>query len=736
MSAPSNTTAAASGMSVHKIAQDSLAGVIASTVLIANIVSFGALMFPDQLSEGIPLAIWAMLIGSSVGGIWIAIATSLPPLATGIDSPTGTVLVLLSAMVGSRVVAGGGSPKAAVEAVMLIFSMATFVSGALLFLLGFFHLGSYFRFVPSSVVGGFFLATGFFLLSGGLGMATGRQFTFGAQFGPWTANETIRILSAVAALAILVTVRHKVKSAFAMPATLVGMCLLSIVLLRLLGLSGAEHGWYFHSLGTLTPWFPFAAVHETPLTWSALRPLGPEIFVVPIVALVSLITKISSLEVARQAPADLDCELRANGLASVIAAPLGGISGSVQLGSSRLLEHLGGTRISGIASALTMGFVGLASFDLLGLIPIPLVCGLVFYLGYNFISDAVTTPIRQRAWFDLGLAAVIAVVCLEYGYLIGVLAGLVCACVLFTMSYGRLGAIRRHASRTEVMSNVVRSKEQADYLHANGDAIQMYWLSGYIFFGSSEGLFDQIRSDIGRRPPSGVQYVIVDFGMVSGFDSSGMLSLKKLRNLCRANGATLLYGALATKNLRMLERGDFFTGKNPCLAFDDYQAALAWCEDQLLAKSNIVIDTSSDGFDRWLQQRLGTQFAASELITYLERKEFETPQIIYREGDASETVDLVASGAVNIDIMMRDGGSKRIRRLSAHTVVGEMGFFRHSVRSATVSSDGPAVLFTLTRTALNRLRQERPALGAALDEYIIRVIADRLDATNREIAVL
>lgn len=734
MSASSDPSATALCTSIFKIAQGCLAGVIASVVLIANIVSFGALMFPGQLSEGIPLAIWAMLIGSAVGGIWIALATSLPPLATGIDSPTGTVLVLLSAMAGSRILAAGGTPKAAVEAIMLVFTAATFVSGAFIFVVGLCRLGSYFRFVPSSVVGGFFLATGCFLLSGGIRMATGRPLTFDALVTPWSANEAIRVLSAVAALAVLLTVRHKIKSAFAMPATLVGMCLGSIALLQLFGLSGAQHGWYFHSLGALTRWSPFATVYQTQLTWSMLASLGPEIFVVAIVALISLITKVSSLEAARQTSADLD--FRANGMASMIAAPLGGIVGSVQPSSSRLLEHLGGTRTSCVASALTLGFVGTANFDLLGLIPIPLVSGLVFYLGCNFIADAVMRPYRQRAWFDLGLSAVIAIVCLQYGYLVGILAGLVCACVLFTMSYGRLGAIRRHATRTEIPSNVIRSKEQADYLRANGDAVQLYWLSGYIFFGSSEGLFDQIRNDIGTLASRRVQYVIVDFGMVSGFDSSGLLSLGKLRNLCRANGGTLLYCALSPKSHSMLERAGFFTGKNPCRAFNDFQTALAWCEDQILASSNIVIDTSYDGFERWLQQRLGPHFAASDLITYLERKEFERPQVIYREGEASDTVDLVASGTVNIDIATPDGGLKRIRRLSAHTVVGEMGFFRHSVRSATVSSDGPTTLFTLTRTALDRLRQERPALGTALDEYIIRVIADRLDATNREVAVL
>ena len=131
--------------------KDTIAGLVASVVLIANIVSFGALMFPGMLGAGIPIAIWAMLIGSCIGGVWIALATSLPPLATGIDSPTGTVLVLLSAAAGSSVTAAGGSPQTAIQTVMLIFTAATFMSGALLYALGACRLGSYFRFVPSTL---------------------------------------------------------------------------------------------------------------------------------------------------------------------------------------------------------------------------------------------------------------------------------------------------------------------------------------------------------------------------------------------------------------------------------------------------------------------------------------------------------------------------------------------------------------------------------------------------------
>ena len=50
---------------------------------------------------------------------------------------------------------------------------------------------------------------------------------------------------------------------------------------------------------------------------------------------------------------------------------------------------------------------------------------------------------------------------------------------------------------------------------ATGDAIQLYWLSGYIFFGSSEGVFERIRSDIAALPARRIAYVILDFRMVT-----------------------------------------------------------------------------------------------------------------------------------------------------------------------------------------------------------------------------
>jgi sulfate permease, SulP family len=715
---------------------DSLAGLVASVVLLANIVSFAALMFPGELSGGISVAIWAMLIGSCIGGVCIALATSLPPLATGIDSPTGAVLVLLSAATAPAVLAAGGGPAAAVETVMLIFTAATFVSGALLYVLGVCRCAAYLRFVPYFVVGGFLVATGWFLIAGGIHLSTGRTVSLGGLARGWTFVEAAKLASAVLTLAVLLALRRWVKSALAMPGALLAMGSIAAIALHDLGLSAPAQGWYLPSLGRLTVWFPFAAMGRSHLTWPMLPWLLAESLAVSIVALISLLTKVTSLEVARQTSADLNREFRAQGFGSLLAAPFGGLTAGLQNGSSRLLEYAGGTRMSGVVASLVLGAVAVANLDLPALIPIPIAAGLVFYLGYTFIVDALWRPFIQRAWLDMLLAIGITIVCIRYGYLVGVLGGIVGACIHFAVSYARIGAVRRHVTRAQFASNIDRSAESAKHLRENGDAIQLYWLAGYIFFGSSEGVFERIRGHVEALPPGRVSYVILDFALVSRADSSAIFSLAKLRNFCNQQGITLVYSSLSAVNRRALELGGVLGGKRPCQVFTDLNPALAWCENELLAKAGLDLYTGLPGFKPWLQRQLGPVVEADDFIAYLERKDVDASQVLYGQGEPADCIDFVAAGGISVDVATGNGGTQCVRRIVTHSVIGEMGFFRGARRSATVSSEGPVIFFTLTRTNFERLRRERPDLGIAFADFIVRVLADRVDFANREVLAL
>ena len=81
----------------------------------------------------------------------------------------------------------------------------------------------------------------------------------------------------------------------------------------------------------------------------------------------------------------------------------------------------------------------------------------------------------------------------NFGYLMGVVLGVIGACLMFALSYSRIGVIRRHLTRQEFSSNVERSPEQARLLHEEGKRVHVFWLSGFIFFGSSNGLFERIK---------------------------------------------------------------------------------------------------------------------------------------------------------------------------------------------------------------------------------------------------
>jgi SulP family sulfate permease len=703
-------------------------------VLIANIISFAALMFPGEFSPGIQIAIWSMLVGSCICGLIVSLTTSLPPLATGIDSPTGAVLVLLSITVSKEVISAGGTPTDAIQTTMLLFSAATLLSGLTLYLLGAFRCGEYFRFVPYSVVAGFLAATGVFLFLGGTRIAIGRSLTAN-PFTQWSGLDALKIAGGAAALLVLLAIRRWSKSGLAMPIALLAMWLCGAALLRILGISDAQHGWYLPALGSLAAWSPFTEWHATHVTKSEVLAALPELIAVVLVAVVSLVTKVSSLELARQAPADLNQEFRWHGVGNLIAAPLGGLAASLQNGTSRLLDHAGSmTRVSGTVAAIILGLVALTNFNLAGTVPLPVIVGLVFYLGYTFIFDALWRPYVQRAWLDLSLALLIMSVCVLYGYLVGVLAGIVCACVLFAVSYSRRGVVRRHATRTTFASYVTRTAEISNYLHKAGDKIQIYWLSGHIFFGSAESLFERVRSDIARLPPGLASFVVLDFEMVSGADTSAILSITKIRDFCIKHNIVFVCASAQPSVEAGLQRSGCL--KHTKGAFADLNLAVAWCEDQLIASASMNPAIGTPGFENWLKLQLGSQVSLPDLFAYLEVKSTGGSEVIYRQGDPADTMDIVAEGALVVDVANDRGETVRVRRINTHSVVGEMGFFRRAVRSATVSSDGPAKLFTLSRANFERMRKERPDLAYAYDDFIVSTMADRVDTANRSLTAL
>lgn len=50
--------------------------------------------------------------------------------------------------------------------------------------------------------------------------------------------------------------------------------------------------------------------------------------------------------------------------------------------------------------------------------------------------------------------------------------------------------------------------------------------------------------------------------------------------------------------------------------------------------------------------------------------------------------------------------------------------------------DGPATFFTLERDNFERMRRERPDLASAFDDFLLRVLAERIIVSERTVLAL
>jgi SulP family sulfate permease len=214
-----------------------------------------------------------------------------------------------------------------------------------------------------------------------------------------------------------------------------------------------------------------------------------------------------------------------------------------------------------------------------------------------------------------------------------------------------------------------------------------------------------------------------------------VLSLVKLRNYCEEHDVTLGFSGLNEPMQAGFEKAGFFGSTRPHQVFGTRNEAVEWCEDMLLMNHEVG-DASTHTFESWLQAEFGGQIDFARIASYMERRELDTGEFIFRQGEPADSVVLQASGCVAITIIDEHGRPIRLRRMVGHTVVGEMGFYRRVPRTAHVIAEGPTVVYRLTRDSFEKMQAEDPNAAGAFNQLIIRLLSDRLEFANREISAL
>ena len=161
---------------VSTLGRDALAGVILAVVQIAYCISFAALIFQGALAAGFSLGLAAMIMGTAVTSVVIALTSTLSPANGGPDSPAVAVMSVLAGTVSASLAASGGSEQAIITNVLVAISVSTLFTGMLLYGIGALKLGQWLRFVPYPVIGGFLAASGLLLITGGMEVVTQTRY--------------------------------------------------------------------------------------------------------------------------------------------------------------------------------------------------------------------------------------------------------------------------------------------------------------------------------------------------------------------------------------------------------------------------------------------------------------------------------------------------------------------------------------------------------------------------------
>jgi sulfate permease, SulP family len=707
-------------------------GLIASLLLLASAFSNGALIFTGSLQPFLGQGVAAALITTAVTTTFVALTSNFPSALAG---PIGNTSALLAAvMITLAPVLSAMPPAQALVLALAALGSAALLTGLALFLLGWRRLGKMVRFVPYPVVAGFLAATGWLIMSGAIRMATGVPLSR-STLGSFAEPHVVLLLGlTVLWAATLWLLTWRSKNPLTVPLALVAAILLThgvVTLFHLPEDTVRQSGLMFSAPADSHPVIPLITGDYFRVHWAALLPVVGDLVSVAIMAVLGVLLNSTVLELSTGIDADIDRELRMQGLANIASALAGGFVGTVNVTGTLTNRAAGGTgRVSGIVVGLVALAVLIVGGQVVGYVPRFVLGGLLVQLGARFIWDWGVRSRRSLPLRDWLVVLAIVLIAAERGFLEALLFGVLAGCVIFAVDVSRIRVIRHQFGLDERTSSVIRSSEESALLAEHGEQVQTLELSGNLFFGSAYSVQERVTRLVTENKTA---KVIFDFSAVTGIDSSAGACFAKIRDVLRKNGARQVMAGLSPEVARILSASSGLDDR--CSHHDHLDGALEEAEETLLAAYD-----SSCGSRRslaaWLEEALGSREFAEELCIHLTPAPRDAESYLCRQGDPTDSLIFVERGPVTVLLERPNLSPLRVRVFGAHTLVGEIGFFLGVPRSASLLAAPDAVTWALCRDAFENLKERRSEYLSSLFIYIIRLQSERLTFANRQIIAL
>ncbi|MBG6070330.1 MULTISPECIES: SulP family inorganic anion transporter [unclassified Polaromonas] len=510
--------------------------------------------------------------GLTVGIVALPLAMAFA-IASGLKPEAG----IWTAIIAGAIIASLGGPAGAfiviVYGIIERYGLAnllisTTCAGVLLFLLGFFKLGTLVRYVPVSIVVGFTngiavlialsqvkdllglniakMPADFFsqikaialnigtlnLYALGLGLACllgllvwPRLFDTQTRYAHAFTNRLIRLIQAGEGLQL----KRATRLASRLPGPIVALLTLT-ALAYVSSLPVETIGSRFGGIPSALPIFEFPD-----FSWSTVRLLvAPTLTIALLGAVESLLCARVADQISGLPRHDPNQELMAQGVANFVVPFFGGMPATGTIARTVTNVRAGATSpISGLVHSLTLVAVVLVAAPLAVHVPLPVLAGILLYVAWNMGEWREFAELKRASSHYRLIMLGTFFLTVVFDLTVALQVGLLLACVLF---------VRRMSSLFQVVALTNSGEEACFRLH------------GSLFFGAVAKI-DPILNVV-ESAPQGMT-IRLDLQSLQSLDASGLDVLEQLQKAIASRGGRLVLAGLNAQPREVMERSGF-----------------------------------------------------------------------------------------------------------------------------------------------------------------------------------
>jgi sulfate permease, SulP family len=704
---------------------DVLSALVLFPVMATYLLSYTALVYNGPLAHGRPAGLAAMLVTSLVAGLITATASSFRAACGTLDNNATAIM----AMVAGAIAADMGAkadPDSVVSTVIVGMAIAGAVSGLSLLALGLARAGGIVRLLPLQVTAGFVGTTGWILASGGLRVGLGRRPGVDMFLDPLVDAKLAGMLAMAGVFALL---SRRVKSPFLLPGLIASFVVAHHLLFSALGISFRAQlaaGWLIAFPDDLSLVFAWSPSTLGRVDWTALSHQSLALAVLAVVSPISLLLTATGLETAVRREANVDHELVVGGASALASAAAGGTIGFITFARSVTLKEAGGrSRLAPVLATLLIGVAPFAFPAVLSVIPVPVLGGLLFYLGAGLLYKWVFQTYARMPLGEWATIPAVVALSVAFSVIVGILAGLLIGCVNFTVAYGLGAPVRARYFGDVAVSNVWRSHADRQVLWETAQQRLVLYLQGFLFFGSANRLLREARAEIDGAPD--MRRLVLDFGAVDGVDTSAISTFQKIVEIAQAREIDLIF---ASAPVAVAER----LTDSPAIFAGSLDEALEWSEERTLAEAGRDHHEPETLVDALVAAH-GVE-AAQVILDHFVADDVPAGAVIMSQGETTNDLAFLESGRASVFVMFEDRPPLRVRTLVVGTMIGELGFYVGSPRSATIVAETDCRIIRVAPADIDRLEADHPHLALEFHRMIARRLCLRINDKDHLIAGL